>query len=76
MRERVGSEKVLIVADLEEELAGAREPGTTTVMLDMEDSPVVEKLTQSLLEWGRTAGARRAGCRHVQRVLNLAKSTR
>ncbi len=50
VRERVGSEKVLIVADLEEELAGAREAGLTTVMLDMEDSPVVEKLTQSLLE--------------------------
>jgi len=50
VRERIGSEKVLIVADLEEELAGAKEAGLTTVVLGMEDSPVIEKLTQALLE--------------------------
>ena len=50
VQQHIGNEKVLIVADLAEELAGAGEAGLTTVVLDMEDSPVIEKLTQALLE--------------------------
>jgi len=50
IRERIGNHKVLVVADLLEELAGAKEAGLTTVVLDMEDAPVIEKLTQALLE--------------------------
>ncbi|NLF68438.1 MAG: hypothetical protein GX575_05205 [Candidatus Anammoximicrobium sp.] len=50
VKEHIGNEKVLVVADLAEELAGAKEAGLTTVVLDMEDAPVIEKLTQALLE--------------------------
>ena len=70
VQQHIGSEKVLIVADLAEELAGAKEVGLTTVVLDMEDSPVVEKLTQGAAgERGAgTPGARGEGDRGVQRV--------
>jgi len=43
------NEKILVVADLEEELEGAQEAGLATLVLDMEDAPVFEKLTQALL---------------------------
>ena len=43
------NEKILVVADLEEELEGAEEAGLTTLVLDMEEAPVLEKLTQALL---------------------------
>ena len=70
IKQRIGDHKVLVVADLKEELAGAKEAGLTTLVLDMEDSPVIEKLTQSLLEsvGTGTAGTRRAGDRRVQRI--------
>ena len=42
--------KILVVADLEEELEGAAEEGLATLVLDMEEAPVFEKLTQALLE--------------------------
>ena len=42
-------EKILVVADLEEELEGATEAGLETLVLDMEEAPVFEKLTQALL---------------------------
>jgi diadenylate cyclase len=41
--------KVVVAADTPEQLAGAAEAGLDTVILDMEDSPVIEKLTQALL---------------------------
>ncbi len=50
IKERIGEHKVLVVADLAEELAGAKEAGLTTLVLNMEDAPVMEKLTHSLLE--------------------------
>ena len=50
IKQRIGDHKVLVVADFKEELAGATEAGLTTLVLEMEDSPVIEKLTQSLLD--------------------------
>jgi len=50
IKQRVGDHKFLVVADFQEELAGAAEAGLATLVLEMEDSPVIEKLTQSLLE--------------------------
>jgi DNA integrity scanning protein DisA with diadenylate cyclase activity len=50
LRERAGTEKVVVAADLAEELSGADEAGLATVVLGMEDAPVVDKLTQALLE--------------------------
>ena len=41
--------KVVVAADTEEELAGAAEAGLATIVLNMADSPVIEKLTQALL---------------------------
>ncbi|MEN6406229.1 MAG: DNA integrity scanning protein DisA nucleotide-binding domain protein [Thermoguttaceae bacterium] len=42
--------KVVVAANTSEELAGAKEAGLTTVQLDMPDSPIYERLTQSVLE--------------------------
>lgn len=42
--------KVIVAADREEDLVGAKEAGLTTIALRMSDAPVVEKLTQALLE--------------------------
>ncbi len=42
--------KVLLAADVPEELDGAAEAGFSTIVLNMPDSPVYEKLTQALLE--------------------------
>lgn len=50
LKMRAGSVKVLAVADRDEELIGAREEGIATVVIQMEDAPVFEKLTQGLLE--------------------------
>ncbi len=50
LKSRAGSEKILVAADLEEELTGADEAELETVVLAMEDAPVFEKLTQALLE--------------------------
>jgi diadenylate cyclase len=46
----VGDGKVLIAADMAEQLEGAADAGLATVVLNMADSPVYEKLTQALLE--------------------------
>jgi diadenylate cyclase len=46
----VGDGKVLIAADMAEQLEGAAEAELATVVLNMADSPVYEKLTQALLE--------------------------
>lgn len=48
--EQAGSEKILAAADSLEVLEGAAEAGLSTVVLDMQDAPVFEKLAQALLE--------------------------
>jgi len=50
LRERANNEKIIVVADLKEELTGAEEAGLQTVVLGMDEAPVFEKLTQALLE--------------------------
>ncbi len=45
-----GKAKVVVAADSIEELAGAKKAGLETVLLDMPDSPVNERLTQAVLE--------------------------
>ena len=42
--------KIVVAANTSEDLAGAKEAGLTTVRLDMPDSPIYERLTQSILE--------------------------
>ncbi|MBP86773.1 MAG: hypothetical protein CMJ64_08660 [Planctomycetaceae bacterium] len=50
LRKRAGREKILAAADSEEVLEGATEAGLATVVLELQDAPVFEKLTQALLE--------------------------
>lgn len=50
LSKHAGKQKVLVAADREEEVLGASEAGLDTVLLDMADHPVYEKLTQALLE--------------------------
>ncbi len=50
LRKRAGSAKILVAADTPEPLEGAKEAGLETVVIDMPDSPVYERLTQALLE--------------------------
>ncbi len=50
LKERAGNEKILVAADRPEELEGATEHGLATVVIEREDAPVFEKLTQILLE--------------------------
>jgi diadenylate cyclase len=45
----VGELKMIVAADTAEELAGAEDTGLATIVLNMADSPVIEKLTQALL---------------------------
>jgi DNA integrity scanning protein DisA with diadenylate cyclase activity len=45
-----GKEKLLVAADSEEQLAGAKEAGLETVVLQLPDAPVSARLTQALLE--------------------------
>ncbi len=45
-----GDKKLIVVADRPAEVEGAPAAGLSTVLLDMEDAPVFDKLTQSLLE--------------------------
>ena len=45
-----GKAKVVVAGNVAEELAGAKEAGLLCVRLDMPDSPVYERLTQSVLE--------------------------
>jgi DNA integrity scanning protein DisA with diadenylate cyclase activity len=49
LQERAGDLKVVVAADQAEELAGAEEAGIPTIVLNMADSPVIERLTQALL---------------------------
>ncbi|MCI0361574.1 MAG: diadenylate cyclase [Planctomycetaceae bacterium] len=41
--------RLVIAADTSDELTGAEELGLATIVLSMQDSPVIEKLTQALL---------------------------
>lgn len=45
-----GDEKLLVAADTAEALDGAQEADLSSVVLDMADSPVYDRLTQALLE--------------------------
>jgi DNA integrity scanning protein DisA with diadenylate cyclase activity len=49
LQSRLDGLKVVTAADTEEELAGAAAAGLATIVLNMSDSPVIEKLTQALL---------------------------
>ena len=46
----LGKAKLVVAGDSAEELSGAKAAGLHTIRLDMPDSPVYERLTQSLLE--------------------------
>lgn len=50
LKSHAGDIKVLAAADSAEELAGAKENGLDTVVLNMADAPVLERITQALLE--------------------------
>jgi DNA integrity scanning protein DisA with diadenylate cyclase activity len=50
LQQLAGDKKLIVVADRPSEVEGAPEAGLSTVLLDMEDAPVFDKLTQSLLE--------------------------
>ena len=50
LREFANDEKIVVVADREDELSGAAKAGLSTVVLDTPDAPVFEKLTLALLE--------------------------
>jgi len=49
LRTRAGELQVVVAANTAEELAGAEEAGLATIVLNMADSPVIERLTQALL---------------------------
>jgi diadenylate cyclase len=49
LKQRLNGDKVVVAADTAEELVGAEEAGLATIVLNMSDSPVIEKLTQALL---------------------------
>jgi diadenylate cyclase len=49
LRARAGALQVVVAANTAEELAGAEEVGLATIVLNMADSPVIERLTQALL---------------------------
>ena len=46
---RTAGLRIVVAADTVDELAGAEELGLATITLAMQDSPVIEKLTQALL---------------------------
>ncbi|MEC9005031.1 MAG: DNA integrity scanning protein DisA nucleotide-binding domain protein [Planctomycetota bacterium] len=50
LQEEAGDETIVVAADHEEKLAGADEAGLAAILLDREEAPVFEKLTQALLE--------------------------
>ena len=50
LRKIAGKQHVLVAADTNDQLQGAAEARLSTVVLDMADSPVYERLTQALLE--------------------------
>jgi len=50
LRSMAPSCKLLVAADTNDQLAGAKEAGIDPIRLEMPDSPVYEKLTQAVLE--------------------------
>jgi DNA integrity scanning protein DisA with diadenylate cyclase activity len=50
LKNLAGEEKVIVAADSPRELEGAKEAGLETVVLDMPESPVYDRLTQAILE--------------------------
>jgi DNA integrity scanning protein DisA with diadenylate cyclase activity len=50
LRENSAGEKILVTADFAAQLEGAKEAGLDTVLLNMPEAPVHEKLTQAILE--------------------------
>ena len=50
LKSAAGKGKVVVAANASNDLAGAKEAGLETVRLDMPDSPIYERLTQSVLE--------------------------
>jgi DNA integrity scanning protein DisA with diadenylate cyclase activity len=50
LRQVAGSQKIVVAADVAEQAEGAAEAGLATVLLNMADSPVYEKLAQAMLE--------------------------
>ena len=50
LKKMAGDEKILVAGDTDEHLAGAQQSGLNAVRLDMAESPVYERLTQSVLE--------------------------
>jgi DNA integrity scanning protein DisA with diadenylate cyclase activity len=50
LKNAVGEHKLLVAADTLEQLAGATEAGLASLCLNMPDSPVYERLTQSVIE--------------------------
>jgi hypothetical protein len=49
LKAQADSVKIVVAADSVEEAAGAIEAGLATIIVGMEDAPVIEKLTQALL---------------------------
>jgi len=49
LREHAHDLQIVIAADTVEELAGAEQAGLATIVLNMADAPVIERLTQALL---------------------------
>lgn len=49
LKSRAGELRVVVAADHAEELTGAEEVGIPTIVLNMADAPVIERLTQALL---------------------------
>lgn len=49
LRRRLDGLKVVVAADTDDDLAGAADAGLATIVLNMTDSPVIERLTQALL---------------------------
>jgi DNA integrity scanning protein DisA with diadenylate cyclase activity len=50
LKSLAGSSKIVVAANTSQELAGADQAGLATVHLDMPNSPIYERLTQSVLE--------------------------
>ena len=50
LSDRAGHEKILVAADTEAALEGAKDAGLETIVLEMPEAPVFEKLTHALLE--------------------------
>ncbi len=50
LRTMAGKAKLIVAADTLDQLSGAKESGIPSVQLDMPDSPMYERLTQSVLE--------------------------